>query len=120
MTETFVHCTDDDLSKMLGTLLRSRTASGKDLARRIDCDPRAAEGYRAGRHLPPLPVFIRMVGALGHDLAEAVLDPLAAHARLSAEIAAHDQAAAAARQARDALVRAPARRPSLPTAVREG
>ena len=92
-----------DLHQMLSAMLRQRTRSAKELANLADCDPRAAENYRAGVCLPPLPVFARMVGALGADLADAVLNPSAAHARLTAEIAAHETAAADARRLRDAL-----------------
>ena len=108
-----MHFEGPDLSQMLGEMLRRRTTSAKELANLAGCDPRAAENYRAGRHLPPLPVFARMVGALGADLADAVLNPSAAHARLTAEIAAHEAAAAEARRLRDALAVSAARLDAL-------
>ncbi|WP_174302200.1 hypothetical protein [Caulobacter sp. S45] len=103
-----MHFTENDLSEMLGTMLRQRTASAKDLAHRIRVDPRAAEGYRAGRHLPPLPVFFRIVGALGDDIREALQNPVETHARLTAEIDAAERAAAEKRRIRDALAGRPA------------
>lgn len=86
MTEAQMHFTDDDLTQMFSSLLRKRTSSAKDLAKRVDCDPRAAEHYRAARHLPPLPTFVRIVRALGDDLAQAVLYPDAAALRLQREV----------------------------------
>jgi hypothetical protein len=86
MTDCTMQNTERDLSQMLGELLRQRTTSAKDLARKIDCDPRAAEGYRAGRHLPPLPVFARMA-VLWRDLADAILHPNEAVERLEREVA---------------------------------
>ena len=103
MTDMQMHFTENDLSEMLGTMLRQRTASAKDLAARIKVDPRAAEGYRAGRHLPPLPVFFRIVGALGDDIREALQNPVETHARLTAEIDAAERNAADKRRIRDAL-----------------
>lgn len=78
--------TDADLREMLAGLLSARTTSAKDLARRVGCDTRAAEHYRAGRHAPPLPVFIAMCRALGSDLAEVMIAPDAARARLEQEL----------------------------------
>ena len=99
MTEATVHFTENNLAQTLADLLRSRTSSAKDLAKRIDCDPRAAESYRAGRNLPPLPVFIRMVKALGHDLGDAIINPETTTARLAAELREHEQRAEARRAA---------------------
>ena len=79
--------TERDLSEMLGDFLRRRTSSAKDLARLIDCDPRTAEGFRAGRHWPSARHFRMIVRAFQRDLIAAVLEPEidATLARLSRE-----------------------------------
>ena len=87
MTDAIMQNTDDDLREMLGGLLRARTESAKDLAQRVGCDVRPAEHYRAGRHFPPLPVFLKMCRTLGDDLYEAVRNPHAAAERLEQEVA---------------------------------
>ena len=78
--------TDPDLSEMLGAFLRQRTQSAKHLARQIGCDPRTAEGFRAGRHWPQAKHWTRIVVAFGRDVTEAVFHPDAARARLAEEV----------------------------------
>lgn len=52
MNEKTMQSADYDLSAMLGLFLRDHTTSAKQLARLINCDPRTAEGFRAGRYWP--------------------------------------------------------------------
>lgn len=87
MTDWTMQSTERDLSKMLGAYLRQRSPSAKHLARRIGCDPRTAEGFRAGRHWPQAKHWPGIIAAFGRDLTEAVFHPDEAAARLSEEIA---------------------------------
>lgn len=73
--ETVMHRTDNDLSDLLGDFLRRRTNSAKDLARLIDCDPRSADGYRAGRYFPQARHLRLIVRAYGRDVLSALFDP---------------------------------------------
>lgn len=91
--------TEHDLSRMLGGYLRQRTASAKDLARKIGCDPRSAEGYRAGRYWPQAKHWPGIVAAFGRDVTEAVFHTDAAIERLSREVAELEQQLAARRAA---------------------
>lgn len=79
--------TERDLNEMLGDFLRRRTNSAKDLARLINCDPRTAEGFRAGRHWPSARHFRMIVRTFKRDLIAAVIEPEinATLARLSRE-----------------------------------
>lgn len=87
MTDWAMQSTERDLSEMLGDFLRRRTGSAKELARLIDCDPRTAEGFRAGRHWPSAQHFKMIVRAFHRDLVAAVIEPEidATLARLSQE-----------------------------------
>jgi hypothetical protein len=87
MTDWAMQSTERDLSEMLGDFLRRRTASAKDLARLIDCDPRTAEGFRAGRHWPSARHFQMIVRTFKRDLVAAIIEPEidATLARLSRE-----------------------------------
>lgn len=67
--------TERDLSEMLGDFLRGRTQSAKHLARLIDCDPRTAEGFRAGRHWPSARHFRMIVRTFKRDLIAVVIEP---------------------------------------------
>lgn len=91
MTDWTMQSTENDLSKMLGRYLRRRTASAKDLARKIGCDPRSAEGYRAGRYWPQAKHWPGLVAAFGRDVTEAVFHPDAATERLAREVAELEQ-----------------------------
>jgi len=75
MTGVWVQSTERDLSEMLGDFLRRRTQSAKDLARLIDCDPRTAEGFRAGRHWPSAKHFQMILRTFKRDLIASVLEP---------------------------------------------
>ena len=99
--------TEADLSEMLGRLLRQRTASAKDLALLTDIDVRSAEGYRAGRHLPKVPAFLRILQTLGSDIAEALTDPEVAEVRLSQEVKDLEKQLAEKRALRDLAGSAP-------------
>lgn len=99
MSEALMHCTDDDPRTLLGAFLRRRTHSAKDLARKIDCDPRAADGYRAGRYWPQARHWPALVAAFGRDLTEAVFFPDAAAARLQREVHELEQVLAERRKA---------------------
>lgn len=94
-----MHCTDDDPRTLLGAFLRVRTRSAKDLARKIDCDPRAADGYRAGRYWPQARHWPALVAAFGRDLTEAVFFPDAATERLQREVHALEETLAEKRAA---------------------
>lgn len=87
MTDVLMQSTERDLSRMLGEFLRRRTASAKDLARIAGCDPRTAEGFRAGRHWPQAKHWMGLVAAFGTDLTEAVFHPDRAAERLEREVA---------------------------------
>lgn len=67
--------TEHDLTQMLGLFLRERTASAKDLARLIDCDPRTAEGFRAGRYWPSARHWQLIARQFGRDVMDAVFAP---------------------------------------------
>lgn len=67
--------TEHDLSQVLGTFLRGRTDSAKELARLIDCDPRTAEGFRAGRYWPSARHWRLIARAFGRDVMAAVFEP---------------------------------------------
>lgn len=75
MTDWTMQSTETDLSEMLGAFLRRRTSSAKDLARLIDCDPRTAEGFRAGRHWPSARHFRMILRTFQRDLIAAVIEP---------------------------------------------
>lgn len=87
MAVSYMQSTEQDLSEMLGAYLRARTPSAKHLAREIGCDPRTAEGFRAGRHWPQAKHWMGLVAAFGKDITEAVFHPEAAIARLEREVA---------------------------------
>jgi hypothetical protein len=87
MTDWTMQSTERDLSEMLGAYLRRRTPSAKHLARQIGCDPRTAEGFRAGRHWPQAKHWMGIVAAFGRDVTDAVFHPDVAAARLQEEIA---------------------------------
>lgn len=91
--------TERDLSRMLGAFLRQRTPSAKHLARQIGCDPRTAEGFRAGRHWPQAKHWPAIIAAFGRDVTEAVFHPEAAAARLAEEVWALEEELAAKRAA---------------------
>lgn len=78
--------TERDPRTLLGAYLQRQTASAKDLARRIDCDPRSAEGYRAGRYWPQAKHWPGIIAAFGRDVTEAVFHPEAAAERLAREV----------------------------------
>lgn len=88
MTDWTMESTERDLSGILGRYLRARTTCAKDLARRIDCEPRTAEGFRAGRHWPQAKHWPRLIGAFGRDIIDCVFFPDEALARLTEEEAA--------------------------------
>lgn len=85
--EMALQSTENDLSDLLGDFLRRRTNSAKDLARLIDCDPRSADGYRAGRYFPQARHLRLIVRAFGRDVLSALFDPDidAVSARLASE-----------------------------------
>lgn len=99
MTDLTMQSTEHDLSKMLGGYLRQRTASAKDLARRIGCDPRSAEGYRAGRYWPQAKHWPGLIAAFGRDVTDAVFHSAEASARLAREVAELEQQLAERRAA---------------------
>ena len=67
--------TETDLSQMLGLFLREHTTSAKQLARLIDCDPRTAEGFRAGRYWPSARHWQLIARQFGRDVMDAVFAP---------------------------------------------
>lgn len=87
MTDFTMESTEHDLREILGMFLRRRTQSAKDLARLIDCEPRTAEGFRAGRYWPTARHWRLIVRAFGRDVLAAVFDPEIDHvlARLTME-----------------------------------
>jgi hypothetical protein len=87
MTDWMMQSTERDLSEMLGDFLRRKTPSAKDLARLIDCDPRTAEGFRAGRYWPSARHWRLIARAFGRDVLAAVFEPEIDHvlARLTME-----------------------------------
>lgn len=78
--------TERDLRALLGSYLSRRSTSAKDLARIIRCDPRTAEGFRAGRYWPQAKHWLGIVAAFGQDVTEAVFHPDAAALRLEQEL----------------------------------
>ena len=86
MTDWSMQSTERDLSEMLGSYLRARTPSAKHLAKQIGCDPRTAEGFRAGRHWPQAKHWLGLVATFGKDITEAVFHPEQTAARLEREI----------------------------------
>jgi hypothetical protein len=113
MSETAMHCTEHDLRTLLGAFLRARSRSAKDLARQIGCDPRAAEGYRAGRYWPQARHWLGIVAAFGRDVTEAVFHPDAATERLAREVRELEQQLDAKRQAAADAARTAARLAAL-------
>lgn len=87
MTDWMMESTEHDLRGILGTFLSSRTSSAKELARRIGCEPRTAEGFRAGRYWPQAKHWASLVGTFGKDITEAVFHPEETVARLEREAA---------------------------------
>lgn len=87
MTDWTMQSTERDLSEMLGDFLRRRARSSKELARLIDCDPRTAEGFLAGRYWPGKRHWRLIVQAFGRDVLAAVFEPEIDHvlARLTIE-----------------------------------
>lgn len=73
--EMALQSTGNDLNQMLGDFLRRRTTSAKDLARLIDCDPRTADGFRAGRHWPQAKHWRMIVRQYRRDVIDAVFGP---------------------------------------------
>jgi transcriptional regulator with XRE-family HTH domain len=88
MTDWSMQRTERDLSQMLGDYLRARSSSAKQLARKIGCDPRTAEGFRAGRHWPQARHWPGIIAAFGRDVTDAIFHPDAARARLEEEVRA--------------------------------
>lgn len=91
--------TEQNLSGILGGFLRSKTASAKDLARRIGCEVRTAEGYRAGRYWPQAKHWARLVAEFRRDITDAVFHSAEASARLAREVAELEQQLAERRAA---------------------
>lgn len=94
-----MHCTERDPRTLLGAFMRRRSHSAKELARQIGCDPRAAEGYRAGRYWPQARHWPGIVAAFGADVTEAVFHPERAAARLEHEVHTLEQQLAEKRAA---------------------
>ena len=90
--------TERDLNRMLGDYLSARTASAKHLAREIGCDPRTAEGFRAGRHWPQAKHWAGLIATFGRDLTDAVFHPSEAAERLEREARELEQQAEAKRR----------------------
>ncbi len=109
MTDLTMQSTEHDPRTLLGAFLRSRSASAKDLARLIGCDPRAAEGYRAGRYWPQARHWIGIVAAFRRDVTEAVFHPEAAALRLAQELRDLESALAAKRAEAEQAARVAAR-----------
>lgn len=98
-----------DLRKTLGSYLSSRSSNAKELARRIGCDPRTAEGFRAGRYWPQAKHWIGIVAEFGADCTSAVFHPSETALRLEKEIRDLEQQLAARKAAhRQAAVEAKA------------
>lgn len=106
-----MHFTEHDPRTLLGAFLRARSSSAKDLARKIGCDPRSAETYRAGRYWPQAKHWPAIIAAFGRDVTEAVFHPEDAIARLEAELREHERQA---EEARTALRNLAGRSPSHP------
>jgi len=75
MTDWAMQNTEHDLSEMLGAYLRRRTASAKEVARLAGCDPRTAEGFRAGRHWPQAKHWRKLATAFGREITDFVFHP---------------------------------------------
>lgn len=103
MTDWTMQSTERDLNRMLGDYLSKKSTCAKDLARRIGCDPRTAEGFRAGRHWPQAKHWIGLVTAFGADLTEAVFHPEKAAQRLEREIRDLEQQLAERRAAHERI-----------------
>jgi hypothetical protein len=86
MTDMTMQSTERDPRTLLGDFLRPRAGSAKELARLIGCDPRSAEGYRAGRYWPQAKHWVGIVRAFGEDVTEAVFHPQKARERLEREV----------------------------------
>ena len=74
MTDWAMESTEHDLNRCLGDFLRRRTTSAKDLARRIGCEVRTAEGFRAGRHWPSARHWKLIAQEFGRDVLAAVFE----------------------------------------------
>ena len=113
--------TERDLRELLGDYLSRRSVSAKDLARMIRCDPRTAEGFRAGRYWPQAKHWLGIVAAFGADVTEAVFHPEIAAERLEREIRELEEQLAARkaahRQAAREAQRSAPRRPKAVAAV---
>lgn len=94
-----MHCTERDPRTLLGDFMRRRSRNAKELARQIGCDPRSAEGYRAGRYWPQAKHWPGIVAAFGADVTEAVFHPERAAARLEQEVRTLEQQLAEKRAA---------------------
>lgn len=103
MTDWTMQSTERDLNRMLGDYLSKKSTCAKDLARRIGCDPRTAEGFRAGRHWPQAKHWLGLVTAFGADLTEAVFHPEKAAERLEREIRELEQQLAERRAAHERI-----------------
>ncbi len=103
MTDWTMQSTERDLNRMLGDYLSKKSTCAKDLARRIGCDPRTAEGFRAGRHWPQAKHWLGLVTAFGADLTEAVFHPEKAAERLEREIRDLEQQLAERRAAHERI-----------------
>lgn len=75
MSDWMMENTERDLREILGDFLSKRTHSAKDLARLIDCEPRTAEGFRAGRYWPGAKHWRLIVRTFGRDIWTAVFEP---------------------------------------------
>ena len=120
MTDWTMQSTGNDPRQMLGAFVRARTDSAKDLARRIGCDPRSAEGYRKGLYWPQAKHWPGIVGAFGRDVVDAVFFPADAAARLSQEVADLEAKLAEARAELRVVTVAPARRGPRVASLRPG
>lgn len=109
MTDWTMQSTERDLNRMLGDYLSKKSTCAKDLARRIGCDPRTAEGFRAGRHWPQAKHWLGLVTAFGADLTEAVFHPEKATERLEREIRELEQQLAERRAAHQRVAGRPSK-----------
>lgn len=97
---------------LLGAYLEANTDSAKHLARMIGCEPRTAEGYRAGRYWPQAKHWPRLVAAFGRDLVMAVFLPDEQATELDRTIAKYENALHNLRRARAAIGVKDHRRPA--------
>lgn len=110
--------TERDLRTLLGNYLSARSSNAKELARRIGCDPRTAEGFRAGRYWPQAKHWIGIVAEFGADCTDSVFHPAETALRLEKEIRDLEQQLAARKAAhRQAAVEAKAASPRAAKAV---